>query len=299
MNIKCFLIIVNVLILCIIISTSPADTPDSLKASTFSKNISDNYNEKIETQKYSSYSGTTACCPPGRSCEFNPDYESCICNPSDYDPYCMYDGCEEVIVKGRKKCSCPCKGYIPYSYNQNPNSIPEPSPVSTPKPIQMIITDNSHIAKPDKSGQEEPSVNINIQILSGRTLIFDSNKNKDNNILVQSGEIIKFEIVCNNTNIPGEMSIQEKGRTLSDKHVSKGGAQNLSYTFQATKNKELSVVFSDVENNIIFDKIFSIIVEKPEPMVISTYTIGPEKTIPPQSGLTAVISSKKNSVVNN
>jgi hypothetical protein len=102
MNIKCFLIIVNVLILCIIISISPADTPDSLKASTFSKNISDNYNEKIETQKYSSYSGTTACCPPGRSCEFNPDYESCICNPSDYDPYCMYDGCEEVIVKGEK-----------------------------------------------------------------------------------------------------------------------------------------------------------------------------------------------------
>lgn len=292
------LIILKVLLLCVIFNIATADTPGSLKASTFSNNISEGYYEKSETLKYSTYSGGSACCPPGRTCEFDPDFGSCICNPSEYDPYCMYDGCEEVTIKGRKKCSCPCKGYMPLSNNKKTNPLSEPLPVTTPKPIKTSVSSVSDIGKTDKRVKEESFVNLNIQIFSENSLIYNSNEDLDRNISVQSGAKVKFEIACIETNIPGEMSIQEKGRTLSYKHVSKGGTQNLSFAFQALKNKELSVVFSDVENKIIFGKEYSIAVEKPEPEVVPTHAILPEKTISPQNGLTAVISSKKNSVIN-
>lgn len=286
------------LLLCIIFNIATADTPDSSKTSTFSNNISEGYYEKSETLKYSTYSGGSACCPPGRTCEFDPDFGSCICNPSEYDPYCMYDGCEEVTIKGRKKCSCPCKGYIPNSYTQKTNPIPEPLPVTMQKPSPTSVSGMPNIDNTDKPVKEEPCVNLKIQIFSGNSQIYNSNENSASNVTVQSGAKVKFEIACIETNIPGEMSIQEKGRTLSDKHVSKGGSQNLSYTFQALKDKELSVVFSDVENKIIFGKDFPITVEKMKPIVAPTHAILPEKTISPQNGLTAVISSKKNSVIN-
>ncbi len=154
MDTRFFLIILKVLLLCVIFNIATADTPDSSKTSTFSNNISEGYYEKSETLKYSTYSGGSACCPPGRTCEFDPDFGSCICNPSEYDPYCMYDGCEEVTIKGRKKCSCPCKGYIPNSYNQKNDPIPEPLPVTTPKPIPTSVSSVSDMGKTVKPVKE-------------------------------------------------------------------------------------------------------------------------------------------------
>jgi len=268
--------------------------------STSSINTSGNLNEKSETIHYSSYAGGSACCPTGRFCEFNQDYGSCICRPSEYDPHCMYDGCEEIIVKGRKQCSCPCKGHSPIV--QGTVSAPIIQPTPTIQPQTTKVNPKTGISKDTQKEviEEIPFANLNITLLNGSNIIYNSDMNTGN-ITVQPGTTVKIFLECLESNIPGHMAILENGKIVADKYTPAQKTNNLTYSYQALHDQEWTFTYNNNDDVIITDEIVIIQIEK----ILPKISIPEKKPIEasPQSmdyqGSIAVISSSKNSVVNN